>query len=186
MSEPATASPTLRRYVLPSITGEGWGIFVIGSDGYFSCVSDFGNYAFQWTAIGEGRDFRDFLAQIGHDYLLSKISPGRTYDGDLTEKNVLALIQEQLQAGLLDTADVAREHALLREEDHLHNDLNLYKWSAQTALEHDTSAIYGTSHPSDVCAFCEKLLPRFQTMLRAELAEERDKEDFRYAKTPTI
>lgn len=172
MSESATA-PTLRRYVLPTQDGlEGWGIFVIASDGYFSCVSDYGNYAFRWTAIGEGRDFRDFLAKIGSDYLLSKISPGQTYDGDLTEKNVLALIEKQLADGLLDEIDAEREHELLREEEHLENEFNLHQWSEKTAIEHDITQIYESSHPSDVSAFCEKLLPRFQAALRAELAEE--------------
>jgi len=178
MNEPA-ASPTLRRYVLPSVNSlEGWGIFVIASDGYFSSVSDYGNYAFRWTAIGEGRDFREFLAQIGSDYLLGKISPGRTYDGDMTEKNVLALIQKQLEDGLIDDDDAEREKELLRDEDHLENVVNFHQWSEKTAIEHDVSGIYETSHPSDVVAFCEKLLPRFQAALRAELAEERDKEKF--------
>jgi len=186
VNDPATP-PTLRRYVLPSQDSfGGWGIFVIASDGYFSCVSDYGNYAFRWTAIGEGRDFRDFLAQIGSDYLLSKISPGPTYDGDLTEKNVLALIQKQLEEGLIDEDDAERERELLREESHLENEIHFYRWSEETAIEHDVSEIYETSHPSDVIAFCEKLLPRFQAALRAELAEERDKADFRYAKTPLI
>lgn len=60
------SNATLRRYALPSVKGEGWAIIVIGSDGYFSTVSDWGNYAYLWTH--PGCEFRHFLAGLDADY----------------------------------------------------------------------------------------------------------------------
>jgi len=84
MSEPVI----LRRYVLPSIKGEGWAVFVIGSDGYFSGVTDYGNAAFWWSAHGR-KDFREFLLNVDQDwdYFMRKLFPGwEVYDGDATLK----------------------------------------------------------------------------------------------------
>jgi hypothetical protein len=67
---------------------EGWGKFIRDSTGYFSCVTDYGNYAFWWTAHGDG-DFRDFLASVDGGYLMGKLSNGqRKFDLEETIKNM--------------------------------------------------------------------------------------------------
>ena len=43
----------LKRYSLPSIKGEGYAEIVLDtSDGYFSTISDFGNYCYHWHNHG--------------------------------------------------------------------------------------------------------------------------------------
>lgn len=59
------------RYALPPIRHEGWAIVHVDSHGFFGVVSDFGNYAFHWSAFGD--DFRQFLTEISADYLCGKL-----------------------------------------------------------------------------------------------------------------
>ena len=70
----------LRRYHFSSIQGEGWATFVIGSDGYFSAVSDYGNYSYYWPHHG-CTDFRQFLVRAPRDwdYFAKKLNPMRGY-----------------------------------------------------------------------------------------------------------
>jgi hypothetical protein len=164
--------PDVWRYTLSSISGEGWGIFLLTGDAFFATVSDYGNYAFQWRAIGPD-DFRVFLSQVGSDYLLSKLSPGRTYDGSLTEQAVRCLIRSHLEETRIDEDDEKRELALLRKHSNLENEHNFHEWSEETALEHEPGELYETSHPSDVEAFCAKLFPRLQAEIRSQLLTER-------------
>ena len=167
---PADPTITVWRYIIRGINGEGWGYLLLASDGYFSAVSDYGNYAFRWTAIGEGRDFRDFLAHIGTDYLISKIAPEKRYDGGLTEKHVRQLIDEQVASGLLAEQDKKRELDLLRQQSGLENEFHFYEWMNRTDLVFEYQDIFETSHNGDAFNFCNKLFPRFAAVLRAELA----------------
>ena len=79
----------LWRYTIPSVNNEGWAIFVIGSDGYFSAVSDYGNYAHIWRCIG-CKDFREFLLNAERDcsYFAAKLAPEKVYDGEQTAENI--------------------------------------------------------------------------------------------------
>lgn len=54
---------TVWRYYVPSHRHQGWGIFLLTSDGMLAVVSDYGNYAFRWSAFGEG-DFRHFVMKL--------------------------------------------------------------------------------------------------------------------------
>lgn len=67
---------TVWQYDLPSEEGSGWGTFLLRSDGYFSCVTDYGNYAFRWLHHGEA-DFRLFWLKNRWDwpdYTVSKLT----------------------------------------------------------------------------------------------------------------
>src|ERR1700729_2369572 len=95
MPEVSTAEGVtmLRKYTLHSVDNEGWAVVVIDTkDGYFSTVSDYGNYSFQWNAIGEGNEFRKFLIGLQPDYLHGKLMQGRPdakiWDEDGTEANI--------------------------------------------------------------------------------------------------
>src|SRR4051812_42726931 len=94
---------TLRRYSLPSEKGEGWAIVVLGSDGFFSAVSDWGNYAYIWT--NPGCEFRKFLTQVDASYFWSKITSGRTtrvFDPEETEKNIDKALWDMMGEGEID------------------------------------------------------------------------------------
>lgn len=69
----------LRRYVVPGHDGDQGGTFVLGSDGFFACVTDWGNYVYFWNNYGD----RDFLTGLGGDYLTGKLGQGRKRDQDL-------------------------------------------------------------------------------------------------------
>ena len=58
---------SFRRYNIPSINGEGWAVVVLDlKDGYFSTVSDWGNYSYMWPNIGEG---------LGSSYVVRLLTP---------------------------------------------------------------------------------------------------------------
>lgn len=64
---------TVWQYDFPSVNGEAWGTFILRSDGYFSAVTDFGNYAHRWYHHGRD-DFREFVLGVGPDYVVSKLT----------------------------------------------------------------------------------------------------------------
>jgi hypothetical protein len=158
-------------YYIPSKDCNGWGKFIIDSTGYFSCVSDYGNYAFQWTAHGED-DFREFLVSLDNDYLMGKLAGGRT----------------EFDAGL--TRQLIREHIFERRKTYDINKLaarNL--WDRVSKLEDKESfkeffeddapnegvefsdwwEMFHYGHPHDLQLFCKHLWPRFKEALKEEL-----------------
>jgi len=164
------AEPKLRRYKVPSQNCEGWGIFVIGSDGYFSVVSDYGNYAYLWTHHGH-EDFRTFLVGLAKDddYLASKISRKDVLQGKQTAKCIKETVLQVRRTG-----NKSREWA--RDEwdlaDSLDDDSISYAdWYQETKLE-DAWDYATYDYPSEARAFCKKLYPRFVELLKAELNAE--------------
>ena len=51
---------------------------LLSSDGTFAAVSEWGNFAFAWRAIGE-RSFKEFLIDIEVDYFESKMVSSMSY-----------------------------------------------------------------------------------------------------------
>lgn len=93
---------TLRRYVLKSNPQSGWAIIVIGSDGYFSAVSDHGNFSYIWGA--PGMEFRRFLTQCDPCYFRSKITHCReseVWDDEAVEKNIRKRLDEMVEQGYM-------------------------------------------------------------------------------------
>ena len=93
----------LHRYALPSVKGEGWAIVVLGSDGYFSAVSDWGNYAYIWTH--PGCEFRRFLVGCDAHYFWTKIMHGRkarVFDEERTRFNIGKRLWDMMGDRLID------------------------------------------------------------------------------------
>jgi hypothetical protein len=90
----------LWRYHLPNINGEGWAIIVIGSDGFFSAVSDYGNYGYFWSHHGCA-DIREFFlrAAVEWDYFRRKLSPEEDYDSEKTYQNIRSCILDGRRGG---------------------------------------------------------------------------------------
>lgn len=90
----------LRRYKIPSVKGEGWAVVVIGSDGYFSAVSDCGNYAHLWSHHGCA-DFRQFLIRAVEDweYFARKLSNEHDFR-DWSEETTLTEAWEYASYGI--------------------------------------------------------------------------------------
>lgn len=112
----------LHYYRLDSIKGEGWANIVISSTGYFSAVSDFGNYAFFWTHHG-CEDFRQFLynAHKTWDYFASKLSygpgdKGMEYDATATYEMIKERILERRRDRTYTKEEAHSEWVLLHDD----------------------------------------------------------------------
>lgn len=164
-------SPQLWRYSIPSEQGEGWAVFVLGSDGYFSSVSDYGNYAFLWCAH-ECRDFREFLLHTDRDwdYFVRKLSPGNVYDGEATERGIRETILRLRRDRSLSMEEARTEWDLASNID-LDSEIGFHQWYIETALSDAWE--YGQYRaPEHVVQFVRKCMVRLIPLLRADL--ERD------------
>lgn len=166
---------TLRRYVLPSVQGQGWAIVVLGSDGYFSAVSDYGNYAYIWSAHGCA-DFREFAADLEKDphYAVGKLWPHpHEYDGEATFKNAKRMIKKRAREDV--SFDSESERWTLVDHDELNTEFNFHDWLNETDLpSHDAYECRAERPNPQALAFCEKILPRLAEVLRAEMAKEKE------------
>jgi hypothetical protein len=164
---------THRRYDLPTIDGlEGWGTIVLGADGFFAAVTDYGNYAYRWCHTGEP-DFRRFVLKIGGDYLLGKISRDDEYDGEATAKGIRSLILERRRENLWGKEQAREEWDLVESCDVEHGgDFGFHAWYLETKIG-DASEMRCDRYPNDASAFAEKTMPRLRELIRAEIAAEK-------------
>lgn len=168
----STDQVTLRRYKLPSEKGEGWALIVIGSDGYFSAVSDWGNYAYIWGA--PGCEFRRFLVGLDASYFHSKIChmrESRVFDQEATEKEIAKQLWDLMGDGKIDK--VQHDEILESLEGVLDNGAGaLWPWVGGLDVELDVHCLVHVKPEPASWGFATKILPRFQALLREELAGE--------------
>lgn len=165
---------TLWRYAFSSVRQPkflGWCVFVLGADGYFSAVSDYGAYAYLFTHHERG-DFRSFLLDCDTAYLCEKLYPQKEYDGRSTQEFVREEIQRRREDGRLKPARANREVQLLTAFEDLHTQHDFNRWVDETELESAFElAVY--SHPPRVVHFVEKCVrARLFPRLREDLADE--------------
>jgi hypothetical protein len=106
---------TAKVYKLRGDEGGGWftwAVIIIRSwkgGGSIDVQSDYGNYAYIWSSIGDA-DIREFLCNVGYDYFMSKAHHTRGYvtDWDKTADELKRMALESRRSGDLD-ADDARE-----------------------------------------------------------------------------
>ncbi len=156
----------LWRYWLPSIRGEGWAYVVLGSDGFFASVSDYGNYAFWWTHIGS-RTFKEFLLGIEPGYMQNKLNSQRVFDPEDTVIEVRRLICEERRRQKL-TSEAARE--AWEDAGSISSEYDLYRWVDEWSC-HFESDCYGLgcfSPDPMVIGFVNHILPRLKAALREE------------------
>ena len=166
-------------YYIPSKKAEGWGKFIIDSTGYFSCVTDYGNYAFQWTAHGDG-DFRDFLCSLDTDYLMGKLRANRKdFNLDATIKNMRrSIIESRRKTARKEVMDpeiwgVGKEYA--REVwDEVEAASSEYECTKAIDVHYrafpDACEVMVYITPYDLQAFSKRLWPRFVEALKIDLA----------------
>lgn len=154
------------RYVVPSVKYEGWGIFLLDSTGYFSCISDWGNFSHLWTSFGT-EDFRAFLCQLEKDYLVSKVAPKKQYDGEKTLRLIKEHILQSRRSGSLSKEAALREWAGLSYFD-FHTEHGFGEWVQDTDLD-SAWELTGYSYDPQALMFCEKLWPRFVELLQKDL-----------------
>lgn len=135
--------------------------------GSFDCQSDYGNYAYQWGAIGS-RTFKQFLCSLDKDYFLKKTRPKDylEFDASATCKAIRQDIIERRRNGYV-TKEKAREcwydvqcldDYTIRESDFF------YKLETtvigEVLYSHDFSAIPTHKRYNPECdAFWEKVWP---------------------------
>lgn len=160
----------LKRYeVKPLGALRSWAIVVIDTDrGFFSTVSDRGNYAYVWSH--PGKDFRAFLIELASDphYLHSKLMSGRAdrlvYDAKATKKAVRAAVKGATAGGKAQR-NADEERALLARHD-FSSEGDFTVWASLSQL--DPSDLYQRKPHEDCLAFCTELYPRFVALLKEE------------------
>ncbi len=165
---------SFRRYNIPSVNGEGWAVVVLDlKDGYFSTVSDWGNYSYMWPNIGEGLDFRQFLCSTAPDSFWGKITQGReawVWDVDATQKAMQLKLDGMLVAGKIDIEIMEGARDLLSTVEDWSS---LESWSSDSDLDYqDWVDILVCKREGQSWSFVEKVLPRLRLLLQEELAAE--------------
>jgi hypothetical protein len=159
------------RCAIPSIKGQGWGIFLLDSTGMFAAVTDYGNYAFKWTHHGCD-DFREFVIDLKNspDYVLGKVSHGKEYQGQKTNENIKNEILRARREGYLSEDQAKEEWELVGDELEYHE--GFLDWYNQTSLC-DAQEMSRYDYPPDEKAFAKILLPRLAQILEKELENEK-------------
>lgn len=164
---------TFWRYCFPPEDGHlgGWGIFLLDSTGMFTAVTDYGNYAFRWTATGCS-DFRRFFPGTDGDYLLGKVAQ-REYDGRKTLANIRRFLREAVESETITDERAAEERELL-DELHL-NELDtacdFREWLEDTSITDAYELAVEDYTPAARC-FAERLFPRLIEAITAQLRAE--------------
>lgn len=169
MSRTGNGSKTVRLYDVRGDRGQWLGRFIITDDGYFSTVSDYGNYAFWWSHAGSC--FRRFLTNIDAGYLLGKISRSSEYDGDRTVKAARRHILEQRKEGGVTKEWAREEWDLINDHSSLDSRESFAMWWQNTKIDcaHEFSVF---DFPGDAKAFATIAFPAFVKVLVAELERE--------------
>jgi len=168
-------TPKLRWYYLPS-TGawrDGYAMIVIGDNGYFSAVSDYGNYAYFWPHHG-CKDFREFFrGEDQWDYMLRKLCPKPwPYDGEATVKAIKERILASRREKCWDRVRARMEWERIEDCGVEESLIGAHEWYTTTTMD-DAYECIEHSPPPQAVHFCKVTLQRFADVIRAELAAER-------------
>lgn len=163
------------RYDLPNVDRCGWAIVVICEDGYFSAVTDYGNYAYKWSSFGDC--FRTFLVGLenGQRYISGKISR-KEYNGEATCKDIKECILEMRRNGSFTEEEARKEWQLIAENNGLETEVDFTRFYDSTEID-DVNELYGESYNNDAIAFVKEILPRLVKTIRTELESEKTVQD---------
>jgi hypothetical protein len=188
MANPGTDghSPRLWFYRLPPTDGRSfeWAEVVLGSNGFFSAVSDYGNYSFRWTHFGD-RDFRAWLLGVDEHYVRSKIMACSNRKSDIYDD------RSSLQAARRAICELRREGWLEKEDaraawdeidddyGQLHTEFEWNDWANHSRGAHLIGGyrdlyeeMFREMPEPQSRQFVERILPRLKEAIRAELAAE--------------
>lgn len=163
----------LWRYYLPSENGEGWAEIVIGSNGFFAAVSDYGDYAYAWRHHGCD-DVRKFFVRAARDwdYFARKLGGERIkrYDGVATREGIRKAILESRRTGDFDREDARREWRLAGVEIE-RSEHAFVEWVTTTIFCEPWEFRCDRVEPS-LEAFCKRTMARLAAAIRAQLDQE--------------
>lgn len=168
-------APKLYWYYLPGNEswGGGYAMIVIGENGYFSAVSDYGNYAYYWSHPGV-KDFREFFR--GEDqwhYMLTKLCPKPwPYDGEETVKRIRERILASRRERAWDAVRARTEWERVEDCAVEESQIGFHEWHQSTTME-DSYECIEFSPPGQAVHFCKVTLARLANAIQAELFAER-------------
>lgn len=159
------------RYSIPSVDGEGWGIFLLDRSGIFTAVTDFGNFAY-WFSLRENESVEEFLLSTRPDQILCKIANQDVVDIEETIKYIKENLLYDRREGRFTEADARKEWKLIEELqedlDEYSNDVAFQYWYDKTHIQFD-DGFYQYKYPSAAVRFSNETFVRLQEKLRAEL-----------------
>jgi hypothetical protein len=151
---------------------DGWGIFLLDSTGFFSCVTDFGNYAFRWGTTGKN-DFREFFLDESFDYHVRKLyfTNGNSFELDWTAtvKNIKEWILRLRHEDSLTEDEASSEWDLINR---LSDEDNENEWIENTTFT-DAFEMLVYDLPISVRRLRDELMPRLRDAIKAELKKEK-------------
>lgn len=148
-----------------------WAILFLDETGCFSVLSDYGNFGFRWTAGGWGKnDFRDFIAKVGDDYLLSKLTQGvpPEYDSESTIEGIKEFIVSQRRQACIEKEKARNEWDLLEKCDDLRTERDFESWAKQTTFSDEWEFMI-TQRPQQARAFMKFCWPGLKALIDADL-----------------
>lgn len=174
-----SAPVKLYRYDLPNEpkVWEGWGVIVIGSDGFFAVDSDFGSYCFSWRH--PGTEMRAFILRAEAHQVCMKIgheADRHVFNASKTRKAVEERIARRRAEGQI-TDDEARELVDGCSEISDCRSMDAFGAYCARAGGDDCHALYDLAVTDEFSgmlrAFGDRLLQRLKDAIRAELEAER-------------
>lgn len=158
------------RYDFPNINKSSWAIFVFCQDGYFSAITDWGNFSYFWRAH-EKADFREFLSKAGTDYMAEKLTNGAMeFSEEKTIASMRELFKELVDQGEMSASKCRRLNAELDDVPFSSHE-EFSDWCDEHDLQaHDYARM---DHVSEYYHLKEHVLPRLKEFLKQEMAEGR-------------
>jgi hypothetical protein len=163
----SSLSSSTRTYRLPPDKESCWAIVIIDpAIGFFSAVSDHGNYGYLWTH--PGGEFRKFLVNCDLDYVYGKLThEQRVFDLEASVKAAKDAILSRRRDGSIGAAQAREEYDGLQ----ISSEHEFVSWQQYSSLD-DSHEFYMQRKESECWGFCQKLFTRFQQVLREELKKE--------------
>lgn len=154
--------------------GEGWAKILITEDGRFHAISDYGNFAYWWTSIGEGRTILEFVHGICDDpyYICQKLKPERVL---IAAASFKALLEEVIARRKDDwSQEKARSAWDLIKYYAVENDWQGYVEDGETHLHFEAPWEYAVSdYTSDIQAFAKYVMPALAPLLLKDIPAAR-------------
>ncbi|MEH7186621.1 hypothetical protein [Bacillus toyonensis] len=161
----------ISKYKIPSVNGEGWGVFLFDDTGIFTAITDFGNFSY-WFETWNGESMKDFLSGRCPDQILCKIARENVID----VKETFKYIKEELishRRSEYFTEEEAREQWKLIEK--LKEDIHVYSEDTAFTLFYEETKIQfydgflRFKYPNAAVRFCNETFVRLQEKIRLEM-----------------
>lgn len=129
--------------------------------GQLMCITDYGNYAYRWTAAGN--DFIDFLLKNCSEYITEKVAQGHGEARELKAAESRERIREEfLRTSAAEDADWAGER--LEVLDACECEADFYAWAEESGLN-DVYEYFRYGWGGYLEGFCKVLLPELKRAL---------------------